>query len=218
MAESASPDYFEHLRRSYEQAGLSREDMANNPLQQFRQWMEEAVKAGIREPNAMTLATTGADRWPDARVVLLKDLSADGFSFFTNYESAKGRQLAAAPQAALVFFWAELERQIRIRGTVSRLSREESAAYFQTRPRSSQLGAWASAQSTVLESREPLAAKLAEVEAEFAGRDVKMPAAWGGYRLAPMELEFWQGRESRLHDRFRYRREGMEWVIERLSP
>jgi pyridoxamine 5'-phosphate oxidase len=218
MAENASPGYFEDLRRAYSQGGLVEADIHPDPFDQFHRWMNEAIAAGIREPNAMTLATTGLDGAPDARIVLLKDLSPDGFSFFTNYESAKGRQLAASPRASLVFFWAELERQIRVRGLVTPLTPAQSASYFRTRPRSSQLGAWTSRQSSILPSRAPLLARLAELESEFAGRDVEMPPFWGGYRLAPETFEFWQGRESRLHDRLRYRPEGTAWIVERLSP
>ena len=222
MAESASRDYFQTLRQSYSRAGLRQQDVAADPLAQFRRWFDEAVAAGVREPNAMTLATVDSDGAPDARIVLLKDLSPAGFSFFTNYESAKGQQLALRPQAALIFFWVDLERQIRVRGEVSRLPRAESAAYFQTRPRASQLGAWASQQSSVLESRGELEERWATLESQYAGQDVPMPGAWGGYRLRPQALEFWQGRESRLHDRLRYRlhnrQQGNEWILERLSP
>ena len=218
MAESASRDYFEHLRESYTRGGLSEEDLAPDPFAQFHRWFDEAVAAGLREPNAMTLATVESDGSPDARVVLLKDLSAAGFSFFTNRLSVKGRQLAGEPRAALVFFWGPLERQVRVRGTVAALGDAESAAYFRTRPRASQLGAWASAQSEVLPDRAALAARFHEVEARLEGRDVEMPPYWGGYRLAPREIEFWQGRENRLHDRLRYRQQGTAWIIERLSP
>lgn len=218
MPDSASRAYFEHLRESYTQGGLHEADLAPDPLAQFARWFDDAVRAGIREPNAMTLATAGEDGSPDARIVLLKDVANGGFSFFTNYGSAKGRQLAASSQAALVFFWATLERQVRIRGTVTQLSRAESEAYFRTRPRASQIGAWASRQSAVLAGRDELVGRVFAEEERFAGRDVELPAHWGGYRLTPHQMEFWQGRENRLHDRLRYRRHDLAWTIERLSP
>jgi pyridoxamine 5'-phosphate oxidase len=218
MPDSARSAYFGDLRESYTQGGLGEENALPDPLEQFQRWFDDAVAAQIREPNAMTLATVDADGFPDARIVLLKDLSRAGFSFFTNYESAKGRQLAGAPQATLVFFWATLERQVRVRGDVTRVSREESAEYFRTRPRQSQLGAWASRQSETLPSRQSIEEQFQQAESRFAGGDVDLPPHWGGYRLAPQRIEFWQGRPNRLHDRLQYRKQGTEWIIERLSP
>lgn len=207
-----------HLRREYARARLDERDVDPDPLVQFRHWFEDACRAELPEPNAMTLATATPDGLPSARMVLLKAADERGFTFFTDYRSRKGQELEANPHAALVFFWGELERQVRISGTVSRVSREETEAYFRTRPRESRLGAWTSQQSTVLAGREVLEARLREVAARHPGEDVPAPPYWGGYLLRPDALEFWQGRESRLHDRVRYQREAGGWRIERLSP
>jgi pyridoxamine 5'-phosphate oxidase len=206
------------LRREYTLAGLRRADLDADPISQFQKWFAQAMQAEIVEPNAMTLATVAADRRPSTRIVLLKSVDQRGLSFFTNYESRKGRELAENPKASLTFFWAGLERQVSVGGTVSKLSREESEAYFAVRPLGSQRGAWVSKQSTVVANREYLEKRLAEVEAEF-GENVPMPPYWGGYVLSPSSMEFWQGRPNRLHDRFRYKRQDSGvWAIERLSP
>jgi pyridoxamine 5'-phosphate oxidase len=210
------------MRRSYARAGLSERDAARDPIEQFSRWFDDASAAGLVEPNAMVLATATTAGVPSARTVLLKGYSADGFVFFTNTESQKGLELAANPQAALVFPWHALERQVRVSGPVVEVSRAEAADYFVSRPHGSRLGAWASAQSSVLGSREELEARLAEVTARFPeGTAVPLPDFWGGYRVAPETLEFWAGRDDRLHDRLRYRRDPADpagWLVERLSP
>ena len=207
-----------HLRREYARARLDERDVDPDPLVQFHKWFDDARRAELPEPNAITLATATPGGVPSARMVLLNAADERGFTFFTDYRSRKGQELEANPHAALVFFWGELERQVRITGTVSRVSREETEAYFRTRPRESRLGAWTSHQSTVLAGREVLEARLREMSARHPGDEVPTPPHWGGYLLTPDALEFWQGRESRLHDRVRYQREAGSWRIERLSP
>lgn len=207
-------------RRDYELAELTEALTAPEPLEQFERWMGEALERGVREPNAMVLATADAQGRPSCRMVLLRGLDSRGFVFFTNYDSRKARDLTANPQAALTFFWAELERQVRIEGEVARVDAAESDAYFKGRPRDSRLGAWASPQSEVIESRQWLEARVEDFKARHADAEVERPENWGGYRLQPRVVEFWQGRPSRLHDRLRFSRRSGEggWLRERLAP
>lgn len=207
------------LRKDYTLQGLRETDADPNPFKQFQKWFDQAVAAQLPEPNAMTLATATQDGKPSARVVLLKDLNERGFVFYTNYKSHKGQELAENPQAALVFWWAELERQVRIEGRVDKVSDQESDEYFHSRPFSSRLGAWTSEQSQVISRREVLELRLQELKTEYENEDVPRPPHWGGYRVIPTVIEFWQGRPSRLHDRLHYRRlDETNWLIERLSP
>lgn len=209
-----------HLRRAYEGHGLVESALAADPFTQFAVWFAEAIDAGLPEPNAMVLSTASADGEPSARTVLLKGHGADGFRFFTNYTSRKGRDLVANPRAAVVFPWHPIHRQVIIAGTVERLPAAESAAYFRSRPYGSQVGAWASArQSEVISSRAELEGRFAELARTWPEPGpVPLPEFWGGYRVVPSTVEFWQGRLDRLHDRLRYRRSGTEWAVERLSP
>ena len=212
-------DRVARLRKEYTRAGLKESDTHPNPIEQFRTWFDEALDANLHEPNAMTLATSTPHGRPSVRVVLLKGFDERGFVFYTNYEGRKGEELEANPYCALLFYWGELERQVRVEGRVGRLPDEESDAYFAGRPRGSQLGAWASEQSRPVKDRGALEERLRELEAEYEGREVPRPPFWGGYRVEPEVIEFWQGRENRLHDRLRYRRSGNGgWRRERLQP
>jgi pyridoxamine 5'-phosphate oxidase len=207
------------LRNDYGLSALAEKSLARDPFRQFEKWFQEAGAAKLPEPNAMVLSTVGADGRPSSRTVLLKTLDGRGFVFFSGHESRKGRELAANPRASLLFPWLALERQVIAEGPVVRVPREESEAYFHSRPHASQLAAWASPQSSVLPDRAALEAAYKAVEKKFAGQPVPLPPHWGGWRLAPETIEFWQGRRNRLHDRLRYRRDSTgEWIVERLAP
>ena len=205
------------FRRDYARGELLESRALPDPIEQFRAWFADAAGAGVAEPNAMTLATAAPNGVPSARVVLLKGFDARGFVFYTNYTSRKAQELEANPVASLCFFWQPLERQVRVTGRVERVSREESEAYFHSRPVAAQIGAWVSKQSREV-SREKLERRNAELTAKYAGATVPLPDFWGGYRVTPLEMEFWQGRPSRLHDRLLYIRSGDRWEIRRLSP
>jgi pyridoxamine 5'-phosphate oxidase len=206
------------MRKEYDRGRLLESDASDDPLTLFRAWLEDATAHGIHEPNAMTLATATKAGRPSARMVLLRGATAEGFDFFTNYESRKGEELAENPWAALVFWWGTLERQIRIEGHVAKLASAESDAYYHSRPKGSRLGAWVSAQSRVIPNRDVLETRHAELIEEYAVAEPERPPFWGGYRLTADLIEFWQGGPSRLHDRLRYRLEADMWILERLSP
>lgn len=206
------------LRREYTQAGLTRESLEANPLQQFDRWFTQAVQGQVLEPNAMQIATVDTKGKPTLRTVLLKSYDDKGFVFYTNYNSQKAQQIAANPQVALLIFWKELERQVEITGRAEKVSTLESLRYFTSRPRGSQLGAWVSVQSSIITSRNLLEMKLEEIKRKFNEGAIPLPDFWGGYRVIPETIEFWQGRSNRLHDRFEYRRTAQGWDIVRLSP
>lgn len=206
------------LRKDYSLKSLEMNEVSSDPIQQFNQWMEEALAAEVLEANAMCLATLGEEGFPNARIVLLKGLD-HGFVFFTNYDSAKGRELVAYPKGSLTFFWPEIERQVRVVGTVSKISEEESDTYFLSRPYTSQVGAWASPQSQEIESREGIEREQRNIAERFDSNSMHRPAHWGGFRLVPHRIEFWQGRPSRLHDRITYSLQtGGDWTKVRLAP
>jgi pyridoxamine 5'-phosphate oxidase len=207
-----------NLRRDYARESLSRSSVAHDPLVQFSKWMDEVLTSKVIDPNAMVVSTVDAECRPSSRVVLLKDFGESGFTFFTNYESKKGRDLAENPNTVLHFFWPELERQVNIRGTAAKVSREESETYFRSRPVESRIGAWASSQSSVIGSRGELEERVEELRQRYADGEVPLPPFWGGFRVMPDRFEFWQGRPSRLHDRICYERDGQAWRITRLSP
>lgn len=207
------------LREEYKGEPFDESHLDPNPMVQFQKWFSEVCAVAVHEPNAMTLATTGDDGQPSARIVLLKEVLEDSFVFYTNYRSRKGRELAGNPRAALVFYWPELRRQVRITGRVKKTTRAGAERYFHTRPRGAQLGAWASRQSSIIADRESLERRVQKLEAKYSGKTIPLPPAWGGYRLYPDSIEFWQGRLNRLHDRLRYSKETRgRWKIERLAP
>lgn len=206
------------LRTDYRMASLSESDVNADPIAQFSTWFAEAQRAEVPEPNAMCLATSTTDGFPSARIVLLKGLSENGFVFYTDYRSQKGQELTLNPRASLCFFWQALERQVRVSGVVERVSREEAREYFQSRPVGSRIGATASVQSSTLTSRDELEARVISLEAQFGDGDIPLPDHWGGFRVIPTTIEFWQGRSSRLHDRIRFQRADAGWAISRLSP
>jgi pyridoxamine 5'-phosphate oxidase len=206
------------FRKEYSERGLRRGDLAASPVEQFALWFRHAVELGVHEPNAMVLATVGADGTPSQRTVLLKYFDADRFVFFTNYGSRKAHEIAGNPRVCLLFPWIALERQVIVQGAAARVSTAESLKYFASRPRESQIGAWVSDQSRVISSRKLLMQKFAEVREKFAHGEVPLPTFWGGFRVAPEQVEFWQGGPGRLHDRFIYRRAGHGWEIDRLAP
>lgn len=207
-----------NLRNEYATSVLLEKDVLKNPILQFEKWFEEALKAQVLEANAFTLATVNKENQPSARIVLLKGISKGGFTFFTNYLSRKAQEIEANPKAAMVFLWAELERQVRIEGVIEKVTEEESNDYYHNRPMGSRLGAWASHQSSIIPNREILEQNMQALQEKYKGAEIEKPDFWGGYRVIPTKIEFWQGRPSRLHDRLQYSKIENEWKIERLSP
>jgi len=206
------------IRKDYMLRSLSENDVHKNPISQFSIWWDEAIGSNIEEVNAMTLATVNEDGYPSARIVLLKDFNDNGFVFFTNYESRKGKSLLLHPKASIVFFWKELERQVRIQGVVEKISEEDSTSYYTSRPVESKIGAWASPQSEVIPSREFLEDRFKNYEQQFSDQEIPKPPHWGGYIVKPSRIEFWQGRPGRLHDRIEYNKNNEGWTIDRLAP
>lgn len=206
------------MREEYGSRVLRRADLASDPVIQFEHWFAEAREVELHEPNAFSLSTVGLDGFPASRTVLMKFFDEDGFVFYTNYGSAKAKEIEACPRAAILFPWLQLERQVRIEGEVEKVSAAESLKYFSSRPRESQIGAWVSDQSSVIDSRAMLMNKFAELRQKFKGGEVPLPSFWGGYRVKPQRVEFWQGGKGRVHDRFLYRRAGAGWSIDRLAP
>ncbi|HEX8515705.1 MAG TPA: pyridoxamine 5'-phosphate oxidase [Bacteroidia bacterium] len=211
-------NYINTLRHDFSKQSLDEKDAHKNPVTQFYKWFHEAIDAKVNEPNAMSLSTVSSEGKPSSRILLLRNFNDEGFVFYTNYTSRKGEEIAQNPNASLLFFWPELERQVRISGELVRQSIEESDAYFKSRPRASKIGAWTSAQSRVIESRKVLDEEYIKLEMKYPGEEVPRPPHWGGYILKPETIEFWQGRPSRLHDRLLYTFEGENWKIERLAP
>lgn len=208
----------QNLRRDYTLKTLSETEVDTDPIRQFEKWLTEALTANVNEPNAMTVSTVDENQKPHARIVLLKEVKQDGFVFYTNFDSAKGRQIAANPYVALTFYWPELERQVRIEGKAKKVSHEQSEKYFRSRPRNSQIGALASRQSSVVKNRAELEERFRQLEKEIGDGEIPVPGWWGGFIVKPESIEFWQGRESRLHDRVKYIANGNSWQIKRLSP
>lgn len=218
VSSSSERQDIEQIRRDFAKEELNESTIAENPIRQFSAWFEQALSADLLDPNAMTLSTVNKEGIPSSRIVLLKGVDEQGFRFYTNYKSRKGTELAENPHTALCFYWAALERQVRIEGKVQKLSRDQSEVYFHKRPRLSQLGAWASQQSSKVASRQELESRFDEVKERFEGKEVPLPDFWGGYRLIPDRIEFWQGRRGRLHDRICYKRKNDDWEVFRLSP
>ncbi len=210
--------YINSLRHDFAKQTLNKKDVNSDPIFQFEKWFKEAVSSKVNEPNAMTIATVGADGMPSARIVLLRNFNESGFVFYTNYISRKGHEIMDNPNCALLFFWPELERQVRIEGVLSKQTAEESDVYFNTRPRTSKLGAWTSEQSQIIENRKVLDEAYEKLSKKYPGEDIPRPSYWGGYILQPQRIEFWQGRPSRLHDRILYSKENNVWRIKRLAP
>lgn len=219
MSDNNPPDKkIAELRREYSQQQLVESEVCEHPIDQFSQWFQQALSAKLLDANAMTLSTATKEGKPSSRIVLLKGIDENGFRFYTNYESRKGRELNENPHAALCFYWAPLERQVRIEGKVEQLSPKESEDYFHQRPRQSQLGAWASKQSTKVKSREVLESRFKEMQEKYRNQEIPLPEFWGGFQLMPQRIEFWQGRKSRMHDRICYEKKNGEWQIFRLAP